>query len=208
MKPGDIAAFDWREQHAYALGVLAYIYAFPWTYMPDARWTRTESIQRQANRFDHVRKLVDASHVMGGAPNNDTLYSRAWIYLKDEPVILSVPAIRDRYYTMEIVEALARDAGERLHRLGYDNVEVRQGNGRLGWPEHAPYDAILVAAAARRIPQALIEQLKPGGILVIPIGEQHAAQDLTVIRKQEDGRVEQTHVLPVAFVPLTGAANR
>lgn len=110
-------------------------------------------------------------------------------------------------YTMEIVEALAREAGERLHRLGYDNVEVRQGNGRLGWPEHAPYDAILVAAAARQIPPALIEQLKPGGILVIPVGEQNAAQNLTVIRKQENGRVEQTHVLPVAFVPLTGAAD-
>lgn len=112
-----------------------------------------------------------------------------------------------RVYTLEIVAALAREAGERLRRLGYDNVEVREGNGRLGWPEHAPYDAILVAAAATRIPPALIEQLKPGGILVIPVGEQHAAQDLMVIRKQANGRVEETRVLPVAFVPLTGAAN-
>ena len=110
-------------------------------------------------------------------------------------------------YTLEIVEALAREAGERLRRLGSENVEVRQGNGRLGWPEHAPYDAILVAAAARRIPPALIEQLKPGGILVMPVGEQHAAQDLVVIRKQENGRLEEARVLPVAFVPLTGAAN-
>lgn len=112
-----------------------------------------------------------------------------------------------RVYTLEIVAALAREAGERLRRLGYDNVEVREGNGHLGWPEHAPYDAILVAAAATRIPPALIEQLKPGGILVIPVGEQHAAQDLMVIRKQANGRVEETRVLPVAFVPLTGAAN-
>jgi len=107
-------------------------------------------------------------------------------------------------YSMEIVEELAAEAGERLRRMGCDNVEVRHGNGRLGWPEHAPYDAVLVAAAPRRIPQALIEQLRPGGTLVIPVGPWHAAQDLIVVKKQEDGRVEQRRVLPVAFVPLTG----
>ena len=109
-----------------------------------------------------------------------------------------------KVYTMEIVEELAAAAGERLRRMGYDNVEVRAGNGQLGWPEYAPYDAILVAAAARRIPSALIDQLRPGGTLVIPIGEQHAAQDLLVVRKHESGRVEERNVLPVAFVPLTG----
>ena len=110
-------------------------------------------------------------------------------------------------YSLEIIEELAAQARVRLQRLGCDNVEVRAGNGRFGWPEHAPYDSIMVTAAAPRIPPALIEQLKPGGILVIPVGEQNAAQNLTVIRKQENGRVEQTHVLPVAFVPLTGAAD-
>jgi hypothetical protein len=95
---------DWREQNAYTLGVQAYLYAFPWAYMPQARWLRTEAIDRQADRFDHIRHLEDAKHLSGGAPNNDTLYSRAWVYLKDEPVILTVPEIADRYYTMEITD--------------------------------------------------------------------------------------------------------
>ncbi len=96
--------FDWREQNAYAQGVQAYIYAFPWSYMAEARWTRSEPVDHQANRFDHVRKLEDASHLTGGAPNNDTLYSRAWVYLKDEPVILTVPEISDRYHSVELAD--------------------------------------------------------------------------------------------------------
>lgn len=112
-----------------------------------------------------------------------------------------------RVYTMDIVEALAVAAGERLQRMGYANVEVRGGNGRLGWPEHAPYDAILVAAAAPDIPPALVEQLAPGGRLVIPVGEARDAQELLVLSKEADGRVRQRSVLPVVFVPLTGAAG-
>lgn len=108
-------------------------------------------------------------------------------------------------YSMEIVDALALQAAARLQRLGCDNVEVRAGNGRQGWPQHAPYDAILVTAAAMTIPAALIEQLKPGGSLVIPVGAQHAAQDLVLVSKDADGRIAQRSVLPVAFVPLTGA---
>ncbi len=95
---------DWREQNAYTLGAQAYIYAFPWSYMAEARWTRSEPVGHQANRFDQVRKLEDASHLTGGAPNNDTLYSRAWVYLKDEPVILTVPAITDRYHSVEMAD--------------------------------------------------------------------------------------------------------
>ncbi|MCX7148726.1 MAG: protein-L-isoaspartate(D-aspartate) O-methyltransferase [Rhodocyclales bacterium] len=110
-------------------------------------------------------------------------------------------------YSVEIVEELAREAGARLQRMGYANVEVRTGNGRLGWPQHAPYDAILVAAAASRIPPALIEQLKPGGTLVIPVGSPHAAQDLLVLKKNARGQAEENNVLPVAFVPLTGTAE-
>lgn len=110
-------------------------------------------------------------------------------------------------YSMEIVEALAAAASERLRRLGYDNVEVRAGNGCLGWPQHAPYDAILVTAASGRIPPALIEQLKPGGILVMPVGTQHAGQELIVVRKLESGAIEETCVLPVVFVPLTGTTE-
>ncbi len=109
-----------------------------------------------------------------------------------------------RVYSMEIVGQLAAEAGARLQRLGYDNIEVGTGNGQSGWPQHAPYDAILVAAAATGIPPALIEQLKPGGTLVIPIGEQHAAQDLLVVTKSSSGHIDQKRVLPVAFVPLTG----
>lgn len=108
-------------------------------------------------------------------------------------------------YTIEIVPELATQATERLHRLGYDNVEVRAGDGRLGWPQHAPFDAILVAAAPTRVPAALIDQLKPGGRLVIPVGEQHAGQDLLVLTKQANGSVEKKNVLPVTFVPLTGS---
>lgn len=107
-------------------------------------------------------------------------------------------------YTIEIVPELAAQATERLRRLGYGNVEVRAGDGRLGWPRHAPFDAILVAAAPTRIPAALIDQLKPGGKLVVPVGEQHAGQDLLVLTKQANGSVERKSVLPVAFVPLTG----
>ncbi|MBI3094866.1 MAG: protein-L-isoaspartate(D-aspartate) O-methyltransferase [Rhodocyclales bacterium] len=111
-------------------------------------------------------------------------------------------------YSIEIVDALALQAAARLQRLGYDNVEVRAGNGRQGWPQHAPYDAILVTAAAATIPAALIGQLKPGGSLVIPVGAQHAAQDLVLVTKHGDGRIEQRSVLPVVFVPLTGAQER
>lgn len=72
-------AMDWREQYAYTLGVQAYLYAFPWAYMPEARWLRTEPVNRQANRFAHARKLADARLTIGGGPNNDALYSRAVI---------------------------------------------------------------------------------------------------------------------------------
>jgi hypothetical protein len=84
------------------MGVQAYIYCFPWAYMPDARYTRTAAINHEADRFDHIRKLEDALN--GAAPNNDTLYSRVWVHLEVEPVILSLPPISDRYYTMEIVD--------------------------------------------------------------------------------------------------------
>jgi len=110
-----------------------------------------------------------------------------------------------RIYSVEIVPELAREADARLRRLGYDNVEVRNGNGRLGWPQHAPYDAILVTAAASRIPPALVAQLKPGARLVIPVGYPHDAQQLIVVEKREDGGIDTRPVLPVAFVPLTGS---
>jgi protein-L-isoaspartate(D-aspartate) O-methyltransferase len=107
-------------------------------------------------------------------------------------------------YSLEIVETLAEQARERLARLGYENVEVRTGNGHFGWPEHAPYDSILVTAAAPQIPPALIEQLKPGGTLVIPVGNAFSGQELRVVTKDAQGQIEQRTALPVIFVPMIG----
>jgi protein-L-isoaspartate(D-aspartate) O-methyltransferase len=105
-------------------------------------------------------------------------------------------------YSVELVEALGLLARERLQRLGYGNVEVRVGDGHLGWPEHAPYDGILVTAAAESVPPALVRQLKPGGVLVIPVGLSHFSQQLRLISKDADGHLQERNVLPVVFVPL------
>ncbi|KPK37287.1 MAG: protein-L-isoaspartate O-methyltransferase [Gammaproteobacteria bacterium SG8_47] len=110
-------------------------------------------------------------------------------------------------YSIEIVDALGEQAKERLQRLGYDNVEVRVGNGYFGWPEHAPYDSIIVTAAASHVPDPLIEQLKPGGVLVIPVGGQYYGQELLVIEKDAEGTLHKKSVLPVVFVPLTGSTE-
>lgn len=112
--------------------------------------------------------------------------------------------IVDQVYTVEIIEPLATSATERLGRLGYDNVTVRQGDGYYGWPEHAPFDAIIVTAAAGHIPRPLLEQLKPGGRLVIPIGPVYAVQSLVLARRDDDGEVRTQQLLPVRFVPMTG----
>lgn len=109
-----------------------------------------------------------------------------------------------KVYTIEIIETLGRQAGERLKQLGYTNVEIRIGDGYHGWEEHAPFDGIIVTAAAPAVPPPLVEQLKPGGVMVIPVGGGFMAEELTVIRKSEDGRIERREVLPVRFVPLTG----
>lgn len=106
-------------------------------------------------------------------------------------------------YTVEVIPELARNAQERLRRLGYANVEVRAADGYYGWPEHAPYDGIIVTAAAPEVPEPLIAQLKPGGHLVVPVGLPRSHQDLLVVDKALDGSVERRSVLPVAFVPLT-----
>ncbi len=114
----------------------------------------------------------------------------------------------DRVYSIEIVEPLARQAKERLHRLGYANITVRQGDGYHGWPEHAPFDAILVTAAASHIPPPLVSQLKPGGRMVIPVGPPFMAQNLMLVEKGADGKVHTRVILPVSFVPLTGSGSR
>ena len=105
-------------------------------------------------------------------------------------------------YSIEIVPTLARSASEKLKQLGYANVAVREGDGYRGWPEHAPFDGIIVTAAPERIPEPLLEQLGPGGRMVIPVGG--FFQELKVFTKQPDGRVVEKDVLPVRFVPMTG----
>jgi len=106
-------------------------------------------------------------------------------------------------YSIEIVEELGERASETLQRLGYHNTTVRIGDGYHGWLEHAPYDAILVTAAPEIIPQELIEQLKPGGKIVIPVGKQSATQSLQVLEKDAQGAIFKRDILPVVFVPLT-----
>ncbi|MDD2942118.1 MAG: protein-L-isoaspartate(D-aspartate) O-methyltransferase [bacterium] len=124
-----------------------------------------------------------------------------------------------RVYSLEIVESLAIEAHRRLERLGYLNIETSCANGFYGWAEHAPYDGIIVTAATPEVPSALIEQLKPGGCLVIPVGESQkefgwherfgfqegsGGQELCVFKKGDNGEIESRDVLPVRFVPFTG----
>jgi protein-L-isoaspartate(D-aspartate) O-methyltransferase len=111
-------------------------------------------------------------------------------------------------YTVEILEPLGREAAARLAELGYKNIAARIGDGYRGWSEHAPFDAIVVTAAARELPPALIEQLKPGGKLVIPLGESAGAQTLYVVEKHDGGRTTQREILAVRFVPLTGEGQK
>lgn len=108
-----------------------------------------------------------------------------------------------RVYSVEIIPELARQSADRLARLGYTNVRVNPGDGYSGWPEHAPYDGILVTAAAPSVPAPLIEQLGDNARLVIPVGPQYGHQELVVIEKRPDGSVLTTEVLGVVFVPLT-----
>ena len=111
--------------------------------------------------------------------------------------------LAQRVYTVEIVRPLAQYAAAILAELGYRNVEVRCGDGYRGWPEHAPFDGILVAAAPDHVPQPLVDQLKPGGRLVLPVGPTWMTQELTVITKSADGTTHSEQVMPVGFVPLT-----
>ena len=112
----------------------------------------------------------------------------------------------EQVYSVEILAPLATEARERLKSLGYDNIEVRLGDGYRGWSEHAPFDVIIVAAAPDHVPELLIEQLAPDGHLVIPVG-QRFMQSLLVIEKLADGTVQRRNITPVAFVPMTGEAQ-
>lgn len=111
----------------------------------------------------------------------------------------------DSVYTIEIIDELASDAAARLERLGYDNVTTRLGDGYYGWEEHAPFDAIVVTAAASHVPPPLIEQLRPGGRMVIPVGGRFVTQQLLLIEKTADDEIVTRQIAAVRFVPLTGA---
>jgi protein-L-isoaspartate(D-aspartate) O-methyltransferase len=109
-------------------------------------------------------------------------------------------------FSIEVIPELARRAAAALASEGFDNVTLRAGDGGPGWPEHAPFDAVIVTAAAPDIPPALIEQLGPGGRMVIPVGPRYGDQELMLLSKAADGAVASRRVLPVAFVPLTGGS--
>ena len=114
--------------------------------------------------------------------------------------------IATEVYSIEIVAELARSAADRLARLGYDNIHVRCSNGREGWPEQAPFNAIMVTAAAAQIPPTLLRQLAPGGVMAIPVNTSPWGQTLKRIQADTFGVSSETDILPVVFVPLTGAS--
>ena len=105
-------------------------------------------------------------------------------------------------YSMDTIADLAEEAAKRLRHLQYENIIIRSGNGYHGWVEHAPYAGIIVTAAAPYIPEALVEQLQPGGRLVIPVGQQFMPQELMLVEKDNDGSIRKEKILGVAFVPL------
>lgn len=111
--------------------------------------------------------------------------------------------IVDEVYTIEIVEALAKSAKSNLEKLGYKNIEVKQADGYHGWEEQAPFDAIVVTAASEFIPPPLINQLKEGGKMVIPVGAPFTAQHLMLVEKRKNGKIKTSNLLPVRFVPFT-----
>jgi protein-L-isoaspartate(D-aspartate) O-methyltransferase len=108
-------------------------------------------------------------------------------------------------YTIEIVEPLAREATERLKRLGFSNVHVRYGDGYKGWPEHAPFDKIIVTCSPESVPQPLLDQLREGGKMIIPLGERY--RQAFFLFEKKDGKITKTRLLPTLFVPMTGQAE-
>ena len=110
-------------------------------------------------------------------------------------------------YSIEIIEELAEQAKNLLQRLGYTNIQVKAGDGYHGWLEHAPFDRIIVTAASPNIPEPLLQQLKPEGRMVIPLGDRFHGQDLTLVKKDKSGHLTTKKILPVVFVPFTRARD-
>ncbi len=113
-------------------------------------------------------------------------------------------ALDTRVYSIEIIEPLALEGQERLRRLGYDSIRLKTGDGYYGWPDHAPFDAIIVTAAASHIPPPLVHQLRVGGRMIIPVGSRFSTQELILITRISEDEITTRQVLPVRFVPLTG----
>lgn len=116
--------------------------------------------------------------------------------------------LASKVYSVEVVPELARKARVALDQEGYRGVEIREGDGAAGWPEHAPYDAIIVTAAAPSVPPALLDQLKPGGRMVIPVGGRFDTQSLMLITKNAGGEIARRQIIAVAFVPLVEGRAR
>lgn len=112
--------------------------------------------------------------------------------------------LANQVFSIEIIKPLGELAADRLKRLGYNKIKTKIGDGYYGWEEHAPFDAIIVTAAASHVPPPLIKQLKIGGRMIIPVGSQFMAQELLLIDKEEGGKIITRQILPVRFVPLTG----
>jgi protein-L-isoaspartate(D-aspartate) O-methyltransferase len=109
-----------------------------------------------------------------------------------------------KVYSIEIIPQLGKSASQLLERLGFENIELKTADGYHGWEEHAPFDAIIVTAAASHIPPPLVQQLKPGGVLIIPVGPPFQVQQLTLVQKDNEGALTTRQILPVSFVPFTG----
>ncbi len=110
-------------------------------------------------------------------------------------------------YSIEIIPELGKEAANRLDKLGYDNVTVKIGDGYNGWEEHAPFDRIIVTAAPEQIPKKLVDQLKSGGLMVLPVGKTSFGQDMRVVKKDRTGQVTTQETIPVRFVPMIHEHN-
>ncbi len=194
-----------------------------------ARGVEDESVLRAMRRVERHRFVPDSLQPLAYADHplpigEDQTISQPYIValmtellsLRPEDRVLEIGTgsgyqaavlaeIAREVYTIEIIPSLAESAEKRLKELGYQNVWVRTGDGYLGWPEQAPFDAIIVTAAPDEIPKPLIDQLKVGGRMVIPVGD-FPAQTLYLIRKTESG-IEKEEIIPVRFVPMTGLAQ-
>lgn len=175
---------------------------------------RHEFVLEQYRRQAYLDRPLPIGHGQTISQPYIVAYMTELLELEEDDVVFEVGAgsgyhaaviaeIVEKVYTVEIVEPLAESCAERLERLGYDNVTVRHADGYHGWEEHAPFDAIVVTAAASHIPPPLVEQLKPEGRMIIPVGPPMQIQNLMLVEKDEEGRVTQRNVMPVRFVPFT-----